>query len=210
MANQDDRPEEELEPEWNGEEGCREPTTEDLAELCGWLNDEQARYVVVGGFAIRAAGYLRRTMDVDLLVEATDENEARVLRALAKLPDGAAKELTVGEVAKYGVVRVGDEIMVDLMKSGCGVTYADAIENARYVEIDGTRVPFASPPTLWRMKQTVREKDVPDRLFLRQWAESEGVDLDPPPSSAAPELIELPTWIPAPIRRLLLKWFGTR
>ena len=207
MALENDRPEKELKPDWDGEIGCREPTNKDLAQLCRWLNEEDARYVIVGGFAIRAAGYLRRTMDVDLLVEVTNENEARVYRALAKLPDGAANELTVGEVSKYGVVRVGDEIMVDLMKSGCGVTYADAIEDACFLEIDGTKIPFASPPTLWRMKQTLREKDVPDRLFLRQWAESEGVTLDPAPSTQS-ALIELPSWLPAPLRRLLLKWFG--
>ena len=60
-----------------------------------------------------------------------------------------------------------DEIMVDLMKSGCGVNYADANRDAVYREIEGVRIPFASPQTLWRMKQTVREKDIPDRLFLR-------------------------------------------
>jgi hypothetical protein len=55
----DDRPSTcELEP--------REPTVEDLRELCRELKRRQARYVVVGGFAIRAAGYNRRTMDVDM------------------------------------------------------------------------------------------------------------------------------------------------
>ena len=35
----------------------REPSLEDLVELCTYLNEQGARYVVVGGFAIRAAGY---------------------------------------------------------------------------------------------------------------------------------------------------------
>ena len=68
---------------------CREPTLEDLAELCGWLNSEHAKYVVVGGFAVRIAGYNRRTMDVDLLIETSPENEAAVHRAMANLPDNA-------------------------------------------------------------------------------------------------------------------------
>jgi hypothetical protein len=33
--------------------------------------------MVVGGFAIRAAGYIRETMDVDLLIEPGPENERR-------------------------------------------------------------------------------------------------------------------------------------
>ncbi|PWU15919.1 MAG: hypothetical protein C5B50_14515 [Verrucomicrobia bacterium] len=147
---------------------CREPTLADLVKLCRALNEANARYLVVGGFAIRAAGYIRSTMDVDLLIETGPENEARVFRALMTLPDQAVRELKPGEVAEYGVVRVGDEILVDLMKSGCGVTYSDAIQDTVWHEIDGVRVPFASPQTLWRMKQTRREKDVPDRLFLRK------------------------------------------
>src|SRR5688572_32243276 len=92
----------------------REPSVEDLVELCRRLNEAGAKYLVVGGFAIRAAGYDRRTMDIDLLVEPGPENEARVFAGMAHLPDGAVRELSPGEVAKYAVVRVADEIVVDL------------------------------------------------------------------------------------------------
>jgi hypothetical protein len=70
-----------------GDLECREPTLEDLRDLCRARNDRGAKYVVVGGFAIRAAGYNRRTMDVDLLVATDPENEARLFDALRTLPD---------------------------------------------------------------------------------------------------------------------------
>ena len=54
----------------------REPTVGDLRDLCHELNQRGARYVVIGGFAIRAAGYSRSTMDVDLLVADDRDNEA--------------------------------------------------------------------------------------------------------------------------------------
>jgi hypothetical protein len=44
----------------------REPTVEDMRDLCRELNLRGAKYVVVGGFAIRAANYIRQTMAVDL------------------------------------------------------------------------------------------------------------------------------------------------
>ena len=56
----------------------REPTLEDLRDLCRARNDRRAKYLVIGGFAIRAAGYNRRTMDVDLLVATDPENEGKV------------------------------------------------------------------------------------------------------------------------------------
>src|SRR4051812_12360753 len=95
----------------------REPTLEDLRDLCRELNRCAAKYVVVGGFAIRAAGYNRRTMDLDLIVASDQENEARVYRALASLPDNAVRELEPGELERYKVIRVADEILVDLMAS---------------------------------------------------------------------------------------------
>lgn len=70
----------------------REPTLADLCGLCRELNRRGARYVVVGGFAIAALGYNRRTIDVDLLIDTSGDNESRVLDAVATLPDGAARQ----------------------------------------------------------------------------------------------------------------------
>jgi phosphoserine phosphatase len=97
----DDRPAPELE--------SREPTVEDLRDLCRELNQRGAKYVVIGGFAMRAAEYNRTTMDVDLMVADDAENEAKVFSALSTLPDNAVRELQRGELQKYNVIRVGDE-----------------------------------------------------------------------------------------------------
>ncbi len=148
----------------------REPTLDDLRSLCRELNARGARYVVVGGFAIRAAGYVRRTVDIDLLMATDEDNEARVVDALATLPDSAVRELAPGEVSKYTVVRVADEIVVDLMKSAGGIDYDAALPEVVTVDVDGVLIPFASPRLLWRMKSvTGREKDAADLIFLRQW-----------------------------------------
>jgi predicted nucleotidyltransferase len=165
---------------------CRDPTLEDVVKLCRALNEAGAHYVVVGGFAIRAAGFSRTTSDIDLLVETGPENEARVIQGLMSLPDQAVREIKPGEVEEYGVVRVADEILVDLMRSGCDVRYADARPDASVVEVDGVPIPFASPLTLWKMKQTHREKDIPDRLFLRQLLAAQGIQVEEAPRPAQP------------------------
>lgn len=171
----DDRPSlSELEP--------REPTVEDLRDLCHELNQRGARYVVVGGFAVRAAGYVRKTMDVDLIVAPDPENESRVFGALATLPDKAVRELQPGELKQYNVIRVADEILVDLMCSASGIDYAEAAKDSIVREVQGVPIPFASPRLLWRMKaNTHREKDVPDLVFLRHWFAERGEE--PPQTS---------------------------
>ena len=163
----DHTPAPELEP--------REPTLADLVALCRWLNAAGAAYIVIGGFAMRAAGYVRQTMDVDLLVAAGIENEQRVYAALSHLPDNAVRELHAGELEQYSVIRVADEIIVDLMKSAGGIEYGAAMREVTTVLVEGVPIPFASPGLLWRMKaKTYRAKDEPDRLFLRQWFENQG------------------------------------
>jgi predicted nucleotidyltransferase len=163
----DDRPAQELE--------SREPTVEDLRDLCRELNQRGAKYVVIGGFAMRAANYNRTTMDVDLMVAADAENETKVFAALATLPDNAVRELQPGELQKHNVIRIGDEILVDLMRSAGGIEYAEAAKDIVVREVDGVPIPFASPRLLWRMKAvTHREKDTDDLLFLRQWFAGRG------------------------------------
>jgi len=147
----------------------RAPTQEDFVKLCARLNELGARYIVIGGFAVITSGYPRSTMDIDFVIDTSLENEALVYQALEILPDQAVKELLPGEVSQYSVIRVGDEICVDLMASACGIGYEEAIKDSVIRTIDGVPIPFASPRLLWRMKEkTYREKDAPDLLFLRQ------------------------------------------
>jgi hypothetical protein len=76
---------------------------------------------VVGGFAIIQAGYARFTDDLDLLVDASVENERLVFEALRCLPDQAVNQLEPGDVEKFVVVRVGDEILVNLYWNRKGI-----------------------------------------------------------------------------------------
>jgi hypothetical protein len=148
---------------------------EDLRDLCRALNEKGAKYIVIGGFAVRAAGFDRTTMHIDLLIDTSIENERRVLQALELLPDKAARELKPGEVAQYAVVRVADEIVVDLMKAAAGMEYDEASRRSTVQVIDGVPVPFASPQLLWLTKKsTHRDKDAADLHFLRLWFEQRG------------------------------------
>ena len=154
---------------------CRPPVRADLVELCRTLNQRGAAYVVVGGFAIIAAGLPRLTGDIDLIVASDAENEAKVFASLATLPDNAVRELQPGELLQYNVIRVADEILVDLMRTAGGIDYAEAAKDVVVREVDGVPIPFASPRLLWRMKAvTHREKDAGDLVFLRQWFAERG------------------------------------
>lgn len=72
------------------------------------------------------------------------------------------------------MVRVNDEITVDLMGSACGVRYEEAEKLIDWRDIRGVNVPVASAQLLWKTKQTYREKDALDRSFLRKWFADHG------------------------------------
>lgn len=146
----------------------RSPEQNDLATLCAALNAANARYVVVGGMAIIQQGFLRATEDIDLLLERSRANQRRVFKALEILPDKSVKELAETDLDEYLVVRVADEIVVDLMLSACGVTYDEVVGDIEIKVIEGVSIPFASAKMLLKMKQTYRDKDIPDRIFLEE------------------------------------------
>ena len=145
---------------------ARAPAPEDVARVCDALNRAGAAYVLIGGFAVIAHGAGRFTKDLDLLVDAAPENVARIRTALAILADNAVAEVSDADLDAYEVVRVVDEIVIDLMGRACGLTYADVIGDAEEAEIMGVAIPVASPATLIRTKDTPRPQDAIDRAFL--------------------------------------------
>jgi hypothetical protein len=56
-------------------------------------------------------------------------------------------------VQRFKVVRIVDEIVVDLMQSACGIDYAELSKDIVVHEFQGVPIRFASPRMLWRMKQ---------------------------------------------------------
>jgi hypothetical protein len=137
-----------------------------LARVCDLLNREGARYVVVGAQACILHGLVRTTEDVDLLIEESTENYVRVIRALSNMADGAAAELTPADLAENVVIKVADEVEVDISRRAWTVDYAEAEQDALVVDIEGVRVPYASLPALIRSKSTYREQDRADRIRL--------------------------------------------
>jgi len=149
-------------------EVTRVPTDADLVSLAREFNRLGVAYVVVGGFAINRLGFVRATEDIDLLIARDLANQALVKRALEILPDRAIRELGGEDIAQWVVVRVNDDITVDLMIEACGVRFEDADGGIETEVIDGVAVPFAGAELMLKMKQSPREKDAADRSFLQQ------------------------------------------
>lgn len=136
----------------------RVPTDADLVSLARELNRLGVAYVVVGGFAINRLGFVRATEDIDLLIARDLANQTLVKLALEILPDRAIRELGDEDIAQWVVVRVNDDITIDLMTEACGIGYEDAAGGIETEEIEGVRIPFAGAQLMLKMKQSPRER----------------------------------------------------
>ncbi len=137
----------------------RPPDERDLVALAAELNRLGARYIVIGGVAINRLGFIRATDDLDLLIARDKTNQALVRQALEILPDQAIKELAPEEdIAAWVVVRVNDQITVDLMTEASGIAYSEAEPFIEWEEIEGVKVPFASAELMLHFKQGWRER----------------------------------------------------
>ena len=56
-----------------------------LQAIIAALNGAEVRYLIVGGLAVVAHGYVRYTVDVDLIIALDPENTRRALGALEQL-----------------------------------------------------------------------------------------------------------------------------
>ena len=59
------------------------PLNSDLREFLESLNSNEVKYVVVGGLAVAFHGAPRYTGDLDVLVEKSSDNAARLMQTLA-------------------------------------------------------------------------------------------------------------------------------
>lgn len=139
-----------------------------LLRICSLLNESEAEYIVAGAWAMILNSVVRATEDVDILVADTRDNFKKIIAALSKLEDGAAAELSPTDFEDNVVIKIADEVEVDVSTRAWKVSYAEAIKNACLVEIEGINIPYLSLHDLVRSKETSREQDRADVERLKR------------------------------------------
>jgi hypothetical protein len=138
------------------------PELEPLPRVCALLNKHSANYLIVGAQACILHNYVRTTEDVDILIPEDLENHARVIAALSELEDHAAAELTPQDFIENVVVKIADEVEVDVSTRAWKISYADAVGGALTAVIQGVTVPYVDLKTLIETKRTHRDQDQVD------------------------------------------------
>lgn len=161
------------EAETPADSGFTRPATwNDVLELVRLLERYQVRYVLVGGYALAAHGYVRMTQDIDIAVAPTAENSTRWIAALSHLPDHAAADMAGEEDPFQGdyvhAIRINDEFTVDVLPSVAGVPFEELEAHTVTINASDTTLRVLDLEGLLLTKQGIRPKDIADREILLQ------------------------------------------
>jgi len=150
----------------------RPATWEDVVRVARLLNAAGARYVLVGGYALAAHGFVRMTQDVDIAVAPDPENARRWIAALSELPDGAARELSGdGDPFAGGksyAIRINDEFTVDILPAAGGVPFEELERHSLALRVHDENLRVLDLEGLLLTKQGLRLQDQADAALIRR------------------------------------------
>jgi hypothetical protein len=149
-----------LPPDWN--------------EFIGLLNAKSVRYLIVGAHALAANGRPRTTQDLDVFVERTKANIARLASALrafgfADLADECSRFEQPERMATLGQ----PPLRIDIMNHIDGVTFRDAWRGRLVAQFGDHQVGFLGLEQLRTNKlAAARAKDLADVAIMNEMADA--------------------------------------
>lgn len=128
------------------------------------LNEEGVEYVVLGGHAVIAHGYLRTTGDVDIFVRPSHQNATKLIKVMERYG------YTNGEFDLDDFIKVPSYLSfgrndgwIDIMTFTLGVSFDECYDNRLVLEIQGEQVNFIGLRQLLENKKaTGRPQDLRD------------------------------------------------
>ncbi len=158
-----------------------------LRELLERLIGAEVRFVLVGGLAVNAWGYLRGTQDVDVVPDPDRENLTKLdslLRELGGKVDVGGRLLDSDAISTF--LRTGERTLVltdlgqlDVLQGLPQVPgYEELEKQAKDIDIDGLKVRVCSLEHLLEMKRASDRPRDRDDLEVLEAAQNEDGDRD--------------------------------
>ena len=144
--------------------------SDDFNDFIRLLNKHEARYVLVGGWAVIFEGYPRLTGDMDILVDSSLDNAKRVLQVLTDF-FGSTIGYTIDDLTRPdNVLMMGKPPnRIDILTSISGVTFDQVFETSHFYEEGDLRIRCIHINELIRNKEASgRLKDLADADILKK------------------------------------------
>ena len=137
---------------------------QDFKEFIQSLNNNDVRYLVVGGYAVALHGYPRYTKDIDIWVELNPDNATKIIHALDDFGFGSLELKENDFLEPEMIIQLGyPPNRIDIILSPAGVDFQTCFSTRVIVEIEGVQVNFIDLENLRKNKAaTGRKQDLAD------------------------------------------------
>jgi hypothetical protein len=137
---------------------------QDFKEFIQSLNDNDVRYLVIGGYAVAFHGHPRYTKDLDVWIDTSRENAVRMVMALEQFGFGSLGLTADDFLVADQMIQLGyAPSRIDILTTPVGVAFESCYVSRVTVEIDQVTVNFIDLENLKRNKQaTGRYQDLAD------------------------------------------------
>ena len=140
----------------------------DFKEFLQLLDAEKVEYLLVGGYAVGAHGFVRGTGDLDIWVAISEQNALSLVRVLRRFGFSKTAVDEAFFLKAHQIVTMGHPpLRIDLMTSVSGVEFSEAYQKHEVKVMDGVPVRVISRDDLMRNKRAAgRPKDANDIVEL--------------------------------------------
>ena len=138
------------------------------------LKKHDVRYVIIGGVAAVLHGVPRITFDLDILIEATEDNASRLLSALSEAGLGTASLTTTERLLENEITIFKDRLRIDVKTRTPGIDFEQSWTQRESMQHQDQPFHVVCVQDLIAAKQACgREVDLSDVGVLRELHEGD-------------------------------------
>ena len=127
---------------------------QDFREFIQLLNENQVKYLVIGGYAVAIHGHPRYTKDIDIWVEMSKDNAKKMLRALTQFGFGSLGLSESDFQAPDQIIQLGyPPSRIDLITTPDGIDFDACYQSKLEIVIDSITVKFIDLENLKKNKK---------------------------------------------------------
>ena len=139
---------------------------EDFQDFISALNNNEVKYILVGGYSVILHGYSRTTGDLDIWVNKEKENYSKLVRAFKEF------KMSVFDMTKDNFLKTPElnvftfgrpPSSIDIMTDVKGLNFDETYKTSQIVEVEDLKVCLISLNQLLKAKRAAgRHKDLDD------------------------------------------------
>ncbi|GBL08798.1 MAG: hypothetical protein GPJ10_05520 [Microcystis aeruginosa L211-07] len=127
---------------------------QDFKEFIQLLNNNQVKYLVIGGYAVAVHGHPRYTKDIDIWIEMSSENTQKLMRALTEFGFGSLGLTAEDFQTPDQIIQLGyPPSRIDLITTPDGIDFTTCYQTKIEIKMNDVLVNFIDLESLKKNKK---------------------------------------------------------